>query len=180
MSAINIRPARLEDLPVLFTMIRELAQFLNSEHVFIATEAQLKQHLFTKPIAECLIAELTESNAPIGYVVYYLTLSTFRGTKGIHLEDLFVRDGFREKKVGRALIHAICKISKLEGATRIQWEAPVDNDRANKFYNSLDVPTVGGWIVYRITNALDEFAASTPSYSFDLEIPNKKRAKKRK
>ncbi|MCE9642984.1 MAG: GNAT family N-acetyltransferase [Candidatus Andersenbacteria bacterium] len=167
MSAIRIRPARVSDLPVLFTMIREMAQFLNHDHVFIVTQQQLKKHLFDKPIIQCMIAELTESDAPVGYMAYYNTFSTFRGTPGIHLEDIFVRDGFREKKVGRSLIHAICQIAKKQGCSRIQWEAPADNDRANRFYNSLDVPTVGGWIVYRITNALNDFADSRAIYEFE-------------
>ncbi|HLC49716.1 MAG TPA: GNAT family N-acetyltransferase [Candidatus Andersenbacteria bacterium] len=145
-------------------MIGELAHFLGLEMTFLVKPEQLIEHLFEKPIAHCLIAEMTESNAPVGYIVYYKTLSTFRGEPGLHLEDIFVREGFRNTGVGRSLLHTVCCAGKKLRCSRIQWEAPVENEKARQFYDSLDVPVVGGWVTYRITDALTEFSRSTMRY----------------
>lgn len=170
MPKFRIRKATANDIPVLLTMIREMADFLGLEFTLLVRENDLKKYLFTKPIASCLIAEMTESNAPVGYVVYYQTLSTFRGRPGIHLEDIFVREGFRSTGIGRGLLHAVCRVGKKGNCCRIQWEAPVDNERARRFYDSLDVPVVGGWVTYRVTDALTEFASSPPSYDLDCGV----------
>ncbi len=167
MPEFRIRKAQTSDISVLQTMIGELAHFLGLEMTFLVKPEQLKEHLFEKRIAHCLIAEMTESNAPVGYVVYYKTLSTFRGETGLHLEDIFVREGFRSSGVGRGLLHAVCRAGKKHQCCRIQWEAPVENEKARKFYDSLDVPVVGGWVTYRITDALTEFSRSTMRYELE-------------
>ena len=164
MPNLRVRKATPEDISVLHTMIGELAEFLGLELSFLVSQSDLKEHLFTNPIAKCLIADLTESNAPIGYAIYYTTFSTFRGRPGLQLEDIFVREGFRSTGVGKCLIHAVCKAGKSNHCCRIQWEVPVDNDKARRFYDSLDVPVIGGWLTYRLTDSLSEFATSEPSY----------------
>lgn len=169
MPAFRIRKATKKDLPVLHTMVRELAEFLGLELGFLATQQDLGEHLFNNPIASCLIAEMTESNAPVGYVIYYKTFSTFRGRIGIQLEDIFVREGFRRSGIGKGLLHAVCCEGKKYNCCRVQWEAPVDRGDVRSFYDSLDVPTVGGWMTYRLTDALTEFSKSARRYEVDLK-----------
>ncbi len=164
MTKIRIRPVTEKEVDTLLNMIRGLAEFLHYEHVFVVKREDLVEYLFRKPFAQCLVAELVETGGIVGYTIYYPTFSTFRGRPGLHIEDLYVIDGFRSKGVGRLLLHAVCKIATEGGFSRIQWEAPVNNEPARKFYDSLDVPTVSGWIVYRITNALHEYADSKHPY----------------
>lgn len=164
MQSFRIRPAEEKDLTVLITMIGELAEFIGHEINLYVSKSDLKKHLFDDPIAHCLIAELTETDAPVGYTIYYKMFSTFRGQAGIHLEDIFVRQNFRGTGVGHMLVHSICRIAEKRDCCLIQWEAPVNNEKARKFYDSLDVPSVGGWITYRLTNAISDFSKSNPKY----------------
>ena len=165
MTPFAIRYATPDDVTILHLMIQEMAQFLSHEHVVLVTEDDLKEHLFQNRMVDCIIADLQPSGPAIGYSIFYPTFSTFRGRPGIHVEDIFVRDGFREKNVGRALVHRITEIATERNACRIQWEAPILNRRARLFYDSLDVPTITGWVTYRITNAISDMAESRPGYS---------------
>ncbi|MEX0931645.1 MAG: GNAT family N-acetyltransferase [Candidatus Paceibacterota bacterium] len=152
-------------------MVEELALFLGLEMNFLATENNLRELLLSEnKVGDCLIAELPHQNAKIGYVVYFQTPSTFRGKKGLHIEDLYVTDGFRHKSVGRKLLHAVCKVADQIDCCRIQWEAPISNEKARAFYDSLDVPVVGGWVTYRLNNALSEFARSQTRYQLGEDM----------
>jgi GNAT superfamily N-acetyltransferase len=64
----HIRSAAVDDVALIRTLIRELAEYEKLEHEAVATEALLREHLFgPQPKAECLIAEAGDAPAGRGH-----------------------------------------------------------------------------------------------------------------
>ncbi len=105
----TIRPARLEDVPTIASLIRELAVYEKLEDQVKATADDLARHLFgDRPAADVIIAEV--EGDPVGFALFFSTFSTFRGQPGIYLEDLFVRPEHRGRGIGKTLLAGIAKL----------------------------------------------------------------------
>src|SRR3954468_13197358 len=86
----SISPARIEDLPVILQLIRELAEYERAPNDVVTTEEGLREVLFgEEPAARVLIAR--EGEDPVGFAVYFFNFSTWLGRPGLYLEDLFVK-----------------------------------------------------------------------------------------
>ena len=82
----QIRPACLEDVPIILQLIRDLATYERAPEEVIATEEQLVDVLFGKrPAAEVLLA--FEGNSPVGFALFFHNFSTWLGRPGLYLED---------------------------------------------------------------------------------------------
>src|SRR5881227_2635977 len=116
----QIRPARVEDVPVILELIRDLATYERAPQEVTATEQQLVDVLFgERPVAEVLLA--FEEKSPVGFAVYFYNFSTWLGRPGLYLEDLFVRPAARAKGYGRALLVELAKIARARGCGRMEW-----------------------------------------------------------
>ena len=83
---IRIRKASESDVPLILTFIRKLAEYERMSHEVVATEENLRDALFgPRPVAETLLAY--SGAEPVGFALYFETYSTFRGRRGIFLED---------------------------------------------------------------------------------------------
>jgi GNAT superfamily N-acetyltransferase len=154
-----IRAARPEDTGVLLAMFGELAKYEHLEHEMAATEEQLGEALFgARPAAEALIAELGPDT--VGYALFFPTFSSFVATRGVWLEDLFVRPAHRGQGVGRALLAAVAAQLRERGDDRLEWAALDWNELALGFYRSLGARTMGEWVTHRLpADALERLAA---------------------
>src|SRR5882762_2620773 len=107
----QIRPARVEDVPVILQLLCDLAMYERAPDEVSATEDQLVEVLFgEKPAAEALLA--FEARSPVGFAVYFYNFSTWLGRLGLYLEDLFVKPEKRGKGYGRALLVELAKIAR--------------------------------------------------------------------
>lgn len=108
--SLSIRPARPGDAALVLAFVRELAAYEKLQHEVEATEAMIDAALFGDgPRAFCDIAEW--GGEPVGFALWFLNFSSFRGRCGIYLEDLFVRPSHR----GRGIGHDAC--SKASGGS---------------------------------------------------------------
>ena len=151
----QIRPARVEDVPIILQLIRDLATYERAPDEVIATEEQLIDVLFgEKPVAEVLLA--FEEESPVGFAVYFYSFSTWLGRPGLYLEDLFVNPEKRGKGYGRALLVELAKIARDRGCGRMEWAVLNWNEPAIKFYQALGAKPMNEWTVFRLT--CDEIA----------------------
>ncbi len=151
----QIRPARVEDVPIILQLIRDLATYERAPHQVTATEEQLVDVLFgERPAAEVLLA--FEGQLPIGFAVFFHNFSTWLGRPGLYLEDLFVKPDKRGKGYGRALLVELAKIARNRGCGRMEWAVLDWNEPAIKFYRSLGAKPMDEWTVFRLTR--DEIA----------------------
>lgn len=98
---IAIRAAAAADVPAMLALMRELAEFEQLTHLFVATEADLADALFgARPSAEALVA--VNGGTLVGYALYFHNYSTFVGRRGLYLEDLYVQPSQRGTGSARA------------------------------------------------------------------------------
>jgi len=146
----KIRPARLEDVPIILQLIRDLATYERAPDEVTATEEQLVDVLFgERPTAEVLLA--FEGESPVGFAVYFYNFSTWLGRAGLYLEDLFVNPDQRGKGYGRALLVELAKIARDRECGRMEWAVLDWNEPAIKFYRALGAEPMHEWTVFRLT-----------------------------
>jgi GNAT superfamily N-acetyltransferase len=142
---VPVRPARPDDLPGIAALIRDLAVYEKLEHEAVFDVDELDRHLFgPEPAAQVLIAE-DDDGAVAGFALYFTTFSTFLGTPGIWLEDLFVRPEHRGRGHGVALLQRLREMT--DG--RVEWAVLDWNTPSIEFYRSLGAEPVEGWTRYR-------------------------------
>ena len=117
------------------TLSREFAEYERQPDAVVITEETLVRDGFgSQPKFRSLIAEW--DGEAIGYALFFGIYSSLKGS-GIFLEDLFVREAFRGRGIGRALLSQVARIARQEGCYGIRWEVLSWNESAIKFYQSL-------------------------------------------
>jgi GNAT superfamily N-acetyltransferase len=144
-----VRPATRADVPLILTMIRELAEFERSLHEVQATEELLAQNLFAEqPAVFCHIAEI--DGEAVGFALWFVNFSTWVGKHGIYLDDLYVRPAARGSGVGTSLLQTLARICVDRGYDRLDWWVLDWNERAIGFYRSIDAVAMDEWTVQRL------------------------------
>ncbi|MFF8271956.1 GNAT family N-acetyltransferase [Streptomyces sp. NPDC016562] len=156
-----IRSAVVTDVPVLHAMIRELAAYEKVPHEARATEEQLRQALFgERPAVFAHVAQAQDGEV-VGFALWFLSFSTWRGVHGIYLEDLYVRPGVRGAGHGKALLRELARLCVERGYERLEWSVLDWNAPAIDFYEGLGARPQEEWSVYRLTDgALAELGAA--------------------
>ena len=130
---ITVRSATAEDVALILSFIRKLAEFDGSPESVEATPEKLRETLFADtPPAGVLIAE--RAGSPVGFASYFQTYSTWLARPGIWLDDLYVDECARGQGIGSALIQHLASLAKERGCGRLEWTVQHDNPRAIAFY----------------------------------------------
>jgi len=131
-----IRKVRPEDLPELVMLCQEHAEFEQAEYSPHGKEEQLKVHLFgDHPACFCLVVEMDD--ALIGYATYSKEFSTWDAGFYIHMDCLFLRPHARNLGIGEQLVERIASEARELHCHGVQWQTPISNTRAIKFYKRL-------------------------------------------
>jgi GNAT superfamily N-acetyltransferase len=131
-----IRHASGADLRAVMELLALEAEFDGSRDALVATEEQLRQAFFSSsPRARVLLAVV--DGQAIGLATYFQTFSTYLAKPGIWLDDLYVREGYRSRGVGKALLIELARIAKGLDCGRIEWIVARGNDRGILFYERL-------------------------------------------
>ncbi|MEV0559145.1 MULTISPECIES: GNAT family N-acetyltransferase [unclassified Streptomyces] len=147
-----IRTATPADVPVIHSMVRELAEYEKALEEVRATEEQLREALFgERPAAFAHIAESADGE-PVGFALWFLNFSTWRGVHGIYLEDLYVRPQARGGGHGKALLGELARICVERGYERLEWAVLNWNQPSIDFYEALGARAQDEWTVYRLTD----------------------------
>lgn len=155
----EIKFATPEDVPLILSFIKELAEYEKLAHEVKATEADLHTTLFGKrAYAEVILAYL--DNKPVGFALFFHNYSTFLGKPGIYLEDLYVKPETRGKGIGQKLLSYLAQLTLERNCGRLEWWVLDWNESAITFYKKLGAIAMDDWTVYRVTgDALDKLAA---------------------
>jgi GNAT superfamily N-acetyltransferase len=151
-AALEIAPAVPADVPLILTLINELADYEKLRHESVATEASIAKALFgATPRAETVIARI--GGEPAGFALFFHNFSTFLGKPGLYLEDLFVRPAFRGRNVGKSLLRYLAALAVARDCGRFQWQVLDWNRPARDFYESLGAQADAAWVNYRMTGS---------------------------
>ena len=165
MSNVEIRPATVQDVPLILSFIKKLAAYEKLSHEVVATEETLKETLFgERPYAQVIFAyaqKTAESPLePAGMALYFYNYSTFNGKPGLYLEDLFVDVEFRGQGLGKKLLTQLATIAKERSCARFEWVCIDWNKPSREFYEALGAKPQSQWIIHRVEGrSLDELAA---------------------
>jgi GNAT superfamily N-acetyltransferase len=144
-----IREATPADVPTILELIRELAVYEREPDAVEATEPLVHEALFgPSPVASCHIAEL--DGEVVGFALWYVTFSTWKGLAGLWLEDLFVRPAARGHGIGKALLQTLAGVCVERGYARFEWWVLDWNVDAQGFYRSLGARPEDDWTVWRV------------------------------
>lgn len=146
-----IRPATPADVPEILSMIHELAAYEKAAHEVRATEELLHDTLFRdNPAAFAHIAQ--QDGETVGFALWFLTYSTWRGVHGVYLEDLYVRPQHRGGGHGFALMRRLAEICAERGYQRLEWSVLDWNEPSIRFYEQLGAINQDEWLRYRLTD----------------------------
>ena len=147
---IFIRSATENDVPVIFALIKELAEFEKLADQIKTSEDELRNTLFGKDrFVEILLAEYEQK--VVGQALFFKNFSTFLGKPGIYLEDLYVKPDMRGKGIGKALLDKIISIAKERNYGRVEWSVLDWNEPAIDFYKKIGAKPLDDWTIFRLT-----------------------------
>ncbi|WTW93050.1 GNAT family N-acetyltransferase [Streptomycetaceae bacterium NBC_01309] len=135
----EVRRARPDDLPRIVELMREHAAYEKAAPPAPDVADRLGPLLFgaaEQPRLHCVVARLADGEV-IGYATCSAEVSTWDAREYLHMDCLFLRDGTRGHGLGRQLFDAVVAVARDLGLTEVQWQTPVWNQGAVRFYNRL-------------------------------------------
>ena len=149
MTDISIRPATPDDVATILRFVQDLAAFEREPDAVEATEAMLGEALFgPQPAAEAVIAE--EAREPVGFALFFHNFSTWKGRRGLYLEDLYVTPVARGRGVGGALLRYLAGIAVERNCARFEWAVLDWNADAIAVYRRMGAVGLEDWTVQRV------------------------------
>lgn len=140
---VSIRLATEKDVNAIYALIKELAIFEKAEFELLNTPEQLLIDGFKEnPIFYCIVAE--ENQTVVGMSFLYIRYSTWKG-RVLYLEDLVVKENYRNKGIGTQLMNSTIEFAKLNGFKRIQWQVLNWNADAIRFYTKFNAQFDEEW-----------------------------------
>ncbi|MCU1618593.1 MAG: ats [Modestobacter sp.] len=157
----TVRPVRPDDVPTVLRLVRELAAYEQAEHEALMTVEQLSAALFGPSPALFGHVALAGDGEIAGFALWFLNFSTWRGTHGVHLEDLYVSPDHRGTGLGRELLRTLAEECVDRGFSRLEWSVLDWNAPSIEFYRAAGAVPMDEWTVFRLTgDALTRFAAA--------------------
>ena len=164
-SAAVVRPARPSDVPAVVAMVHELAEFEHAADQCHLAEDQLAGAPFGPSPRVFGHVAVDDGDTPVGFALWFLNFSTWAGTHGLYLEDLYVRPVARGTGAGGALLATLARICVERGYRRMEW-VMLDGNPAAEVYAAIGATVTADWVPYRLSGeALTRLAgrASPPA-----------------
>jgi ribosomal protein S18 acetylase RimI-like enzyme len=132
----QILSAKPEHIPAILKLLREFAEYENLTQYATATEERFHTALFGEDkVAEAIVAIV--ENQIVGYAVFYPNFSTFRGQRGMYLEDIYIQPAHRRGGAGELMLRHIARLAKERGYERMDFQVLDWNTPAINFYQKL-------------------------------------------
>jgi GNAT superfamily N-acetyltransferase len=146
----HVRRIRPEDVDAVVELVHALAEYEREPDACHLTAPQLHAALFGE--APALFGHVAELDGAVaGFTLWFLNFSTWRGTHGIYLEDLYVREELRGSGLGKALLATLAAECVEQGYQRLEWSV-LNWNPAIGFYRALGASPQDEWTVYRLAD----------------------------
>jgi ribosomal protein S18 acetylase RimI-like enzyme len=146
----QVRKASAEDVAAVLGLIRELAIYEKAPQEVTLTEDELLLDAFgTNPIVEIIVAE-SDSGEILGAALFYEKYSTWKG-RGMHLEDIVVKEAHRQLGIGSSLFEELMRIARDRNYARMDWQVLDWNEPALNFYRKYGAGISSEWLNGRFT-----------------------------
>jgi ribosomal protein S18 acetylase RimI-like enzyme len=133
---LSIQKTTSDDIGPVIALMREFAAYEDLAEFCDVTPERLFAAMFgDNAVAQGLCAY--DGKTPVGYALFYPSFSSFRGQRGLYLEDIFIEEEYRGSGLGEAMLRQIASIAHLDGCERIDFMVLDWNTPAIKFYEKL-------------------------------------------
>lgn len=146
-----IRLATPDDVPALVRMVRDLAEYERALHEVAAGEEHVAAALFPAHGSTTTFAHVAQVGGEVvGMAVWFLSYSTWTGTNGVWLEDLYVDPAHRGAGLGQELLRALARVCADRGYHRLEWWVLDWNTPSIGFYESIGAVAQDQWTRFRL------------------------------
>lgn len=145
----HIRFSTPDDIDTIIDFIHGIAKYEKMENEVFLKKDVLQEHLFgERPAAEVLILE--RENKEVGFALFFHNFSTFEGTRGLYLEDLFVLPEHRGHGLGKLALKKLAEIARERNCARFEWVCLDWNTPSIEFYEKQGAKAKKEWIIFRM------------------------------
>lgn len=145
----KIKEITQTDIPTLLELIKELAKYEKLLDQVSANENLLTQWIIKEKKANALLLEY--NHMIVGFVLYFNNFSTFLGKPGIYLEDLYIKEEYRNLGFGKQVFKYLANTCIQKGYGRLEWSVLDWNEPSIQFYQKLGAVPMSDWTTYRLT-----------------------------
>jgi GNAT superfamily N-acetyltransferase len=138
---IKIRTASEKDFPSILGLIKELATFENAPDKVTNSVEQMNRE---KELFRCFVAE-NDSGEIVGMALYFFAYYTWVG-KSLYLDDIYVKESFRKRKIGTELLKKIFEVANAEDCRRVRWQVLNWNRSAIEMYAKSGAEINNEWL----------------------------------
>ena len=149
MENFQIRTAEKKDSQLVLDFIKGIAAYEKMSDCVTATKELLEEFVFDRKAASVFIAEW--EGKPVGFALFFENFSTFVGSTGLYLEDLFVLPEARGKGIGKKLFQAVAQEAVNRGCQRMEWTCLDWNQPSIEFYLRMGAVPMSEWTNYRLS-----------------------------
>jgi GNAT superfamily N-acetyltransferase len=130
---ITVKTITKDDVSQVVSLMREFAEYENLSEYCTVTEERLNNAMFGD---DCLVEGLIafDDDAAIAYALFYPSFSSFRGERGLFLEDIYITEKYRRHNLGEKMLRDIARLAKERGCERIDFHVLDWNKPAVNFY----------------------------------------------
>jgi GNAT superfamily N-acetyltransferase len=138
-----------ENFDAFLGLIDKLAEYERLDPPDEDAKRRLKRDgLSSTPPFEAYLGVL--DGLPVGYLIYFLTYSSFLARSNLYIEDIFVLEEHRRTGFGQALFDFCVRQARDRGCGRMEWCVLDWNAPAIGFYEKNGARALN-WIFYRMT-----------------------------
>lgn len=142
----TIREGKIEDLPRVLELIKELALYEKAPEQVTNTLDMMEEDGFgSSPVFGFFVCEKNGNQEIIGIAIYYYRYSTWKG-KRMYLEDIVVTEPERGRGAGKLLFDRVMAKSLEENCTGMMWQVLDWNEPAINFYKKYGASLESGWL----------------------------------
>lgn len=135
-STVRVREAGAADMPALLTLFRGFMDYLGDPSPPQAELEAAIAPVFEDDQAEILIAEAGDGT-PLGYAHARFYYSVWQAGPEAFLEDLFVFEQFRDRRVGRQMLDVLFARARARGCRRLRLDTNERNERGIHLYEAM-------------------------------------------
>ncbi len=145
---LNVRMATVADAETLNAMIADFAAFerLPNNSTVETLRAELSR---PDRVIETVLAFL--DGQPVGMAVFFQSYSTFAAKRGLYLEDIYVKEEYRNKGIATAILRFIAKTAVDRQYGRVDFTVLLWNTVAIEFFETLGATPTSAWTTCRLS-----------------------------
>jgi len=149
-----IEPIKNNNFDKFLYLIDKLAEYEKLTPPDEKAKIRLKKDGLSKnPKYEAYIGKIDDKY--IGYVIFFMSYSSFLAKPVLYLEDIFVLKEHRKTGIGQKLFNFIVSKAKERDCGRIEWHVLDWNQLGINFYEKNNAKHLSNWLYYRLTS--DQF-----------------------